>query len=41
MSYDWQAALVFTLSVIAISIIGKKLVFLNPDLQRMRDINRE
>lgn len=41
MNYDWQAALVFTLSVIAISIIGKKLVFLHPELQRMRSINRE
>ncbi len=41
MNYNWQAALLFLAAVVAVTVIGKQLVFLNADLRRMRDHNRE
>ena len=41
MSYDWQAALVFFVSLVVLTGVGRFLVFKIPDLQRMRELNRE
>ena len=41
MSYDWQAALAFVGMLIALTIIGRFLVFKIPALRRTRDLNRE
>jgi sterol desaturase/sphingolipid hydroxylase (fatty acid hydroxylase superfamily) len=39
--YDWLASLVSLLSIIAVSLVGKYLAFKVPDLQRMRELNRQ
>lgn len=39
--YDWKAALTVFIVVVAVSVIGKFLVFRIPALQRMREYNRE
>jgi sterol desaturase/sphingolipid hydroxylase (fatty acid hydroxylase superfamily) len=39
MTYDWQAALAFVLSLITLTVVGKFLVFRVPALQRMRELN--
>jgi sterol desaturase/sphingolipid hydroxylase (fatty acid hydroxylase superfamily) len=41
MSYDWSAALVFLGALIAMTLLGRFLVFRVPALQRMRELNRE
>ncbi len=41
MSYDPIAALAFVGTLIALSVVGKFLVFQVPALQRMRELNRE
>jgi sterol desaturase/sphingolipid hydroxylase (fatty acid hydroxylase superfamily) len=41
MSYDWQAAVVFFVSLVVLTGVGRFLVFKIPDLQRMRELNRE
>ena len=39
--YHWQAALASLVSIILLNKVGKWLVFKQPDLARMREINRE
>ena len=39
MTYDWLAALVFVGSLIAMTTVGRFLVFRIPALQRMRELN--
>ena len=41
MNYDWIAALVFLLVLSLLTIGGRRLVFLLPPLQRMRELNHE
>ena len=41
MSYDWKAALVFLATVIALTAVGRLLVFRVPALRRMRELNLE
>ncbi|MEN8160006.1 MAG: sterol desaturase family protein [Myxococcota bacterium] len=41
MRYDWQAALVFLAALVALTAIGRFLVFRVPALARMRVLNRE
>jgi sterol desaturase/sphingolipid hydroxylase (fatty acid hydroxylase superfamily) len=40
MTYDWTAALVFVLVLVALSTAGRFLVFKVPAFARMRDLNR-
>jgi sterol desaturase/sphingolipid hydroxylase (fatty acid hydroxylase superfamily) len=40
-SYDWQAALVFLVTLVVLTVVGRFLVFRVPALARMRDANRE
>lgn len=40
MSYDWQAALVFLATLIALTVAGRFVAFRVPALQRMRELNR-
>jgi sterol desaturase/sphingolipid hydroxylase (fatty acid hydroxylase superfamily) len=40
-SYDWIATLVFIGTLLGLTLIGRFLVFRIPDLQRMRELNRE
>jgi sterol desaturase/sphingolipid hydroxylase (fatty acid hydroxylase superfamily) len=39
--YDWQSALVFLATLVALTVIGRFLVFRIPALERMRVQNRE
>jgi len=41
MTYDWLAALIFFGVLVALSRISYILAFKHPDLQRMRELNRE
>ncbi len=41
MSYDWLAALVFVLTLSALTVVGKFLAFKVPAFQRMRELNDE
>jgi sterol desaturase/sphingolipid hydroxylase (fatty acid hydroxylase superfamily) len=41
MTYDWKAALVYLGVLIALTIIGKKIAFMIPALERMRQLNEE
>jgi sterol desaturase/sphingolipid hydroxylase (fatty acid hydroxylase superfamily) len=41
MHYDWLAALVFFAALVLLTTIGRRLVFLLPPLERMRELNRE
>ena len=41
MSYDWQAALAFIATLIALTVVGRFLAFKVPALQRMRELNQE
>jgi sterol desaturase/sphingolipid hydroxylase (fatty acid hydroxylase superfamily) len=41
MSYDWQAALAFVATLVALTVVGRFLAFQVPALRRMRDLNRE
>jgi sterol desaturase/sphingolipid hydroxylase (fatty acid hydroxylase superfamily) len=41
MTYDWMAAGVFLLSLIAMTVVGKFLAFKVPELQRMRELNHQ
>lgn len=41
MTYDWPAALAFLATLVALTALGKRLVFLVPDLRRMRELNAE
>jgi sterol desaturase/sphingolipid hydroxylase (fatty acid hydroxylase superfamily) len=41
MTYDWQAALTFLATLVGLTLVGRRLAFLVPALQRMRDLNRE
>lgn len=40
MSYDWPAALVFIAVLVAMTVVGKWLVFRVPAFRRMRELNR-
>lgn len=39
--YHWQAALASLVLIVLVSTVGKWLVFRQPDLARMRELNRE
>ncbi len=41
MSYDWRAALAFLVTLVAMTVLGRLLVFRIPALARMRELNRE
>ncbi|HIF97357.1 MAG TPA: fatty acid hydroxylase family protein [Myxococcales bacterium] len=41
MVYDWKAALVFFVTLVVLTMVGRRLVFLVPAFQRMRELNRE
>ena len=41
MNYDWIAAVVFLLVLSLLTTVGRRLLFLLPPLQRMRELNRE
>jgi sterol desaturase/sphingolipid hydroxylase (fatty acid hydroxylase superfamily) len=41
MRYDWMAALAFLATLVLLTVTGRFLVFKVPDLQRMRESNRE
>ena len=41
MTFDWIASLSFVAMVIAATLLGRKLAFSVPDLQRMRQFNRD
>ena len=41
MVYDWQAGLVFFITLVVLTTVGRRLVFLVPAFQRMRELNRE
>lgn len=41
MNYDWIAALVFVGTLAGLSIVGRKLAFMVPALDQMRDLNLE
>jgi sterol desaturase/sphingolipid hydroxylase (fatty acid hydroxylase superfamily) len=40
-AYDWKAALVFFVTLVVLTWAGRRLVFLVPAYQRMRELNRE
>jgi sterol desaturase/sphingolipid hydroxylase (fatty acid hydroxylase superfamily) len=40
-TYDWMAAGAFVLTLIAMTVVGKWLVFRVPALQRMRELNEQ
>jgi sterol desaturase/sphingolipid hydroxylase (fatty acid hydroxylase superfamily) len=41
MTYDWTATLVFFVTLVALTLGGRYLAFMVPDLQRMRELNGE
>ena len=41
MSYDWMAALVFFVTLVALTVLGRFLAFKVPALQHMRELNNE
>ncbi|MBP8924966.1 MAG: sterol desaturase family protein [Pseudomonadales bacterium] len=41
MNYDWQAGVVLLATIVVLTKIGYFLAFRIPDLQRMRELNRE
>ncbi len=41
MTYDWQAALVFVATLVALTTVGRFLAFQIPAFARMRELNRE
>ena len=41
MAYDWKAALAFFATLVVVTSLGRRLVFMVPAFQRMRALNRE
>ena len=41
MIYDWKAAGVFFVSLVVLTVVGRRLIFLVPAFQEMRKLNRE
>ena len=41
MVYDWKAALAFFVTLVVLTTVGRRLIFLIPAYQEMRRLNRE
>ena len=41
MVYDWKAGIAFFITLVALTVIGRRVVFLVPAFQRMRELNHE
>ena len=41
MVYDWKAALAFFVTLVVLTVVGRRLVFMVPSFQRMRELNYE
>ena len=41
MVYDWKAALAFFVTLVVLTVVGRRLVFMVPAYQRMRELNYE